>query len=247
MNPAFHIAQKIPMFSELDPKNIVDTSLRLKSRIAERFPGSSLSTVAQELCDVAQAAAEVGDWLAKPIYPVRILVGIAIAVLVSVVVVALAVTRIDLGNVAFSESVQGIEALINDFVFVGIAVYFLVGVEARIKRHRALKQLRVLRSFAHIVDLHQLTKDPERLPTHDGDNTASSPKRDMSPFLLARYLDYSSEMLALVSKIAAIYVQRFDDAETMNAASDIENLTVGLSRKIWQKISILDRINERTS
>jgi hypothetical protein len=131
-------------------------------------------------------------------------------------------------------------------VFIGIAIYFLLSVEARIKRHRALKQLRVLRSFAHIVDLHQLTKDPERLPTYGGGNTASSPKRDMTPFMLARYLDYSSEMLALVSKIAAIYVQRFDDVQTMNAASDIENLTVGLSHKIWQKISILDRIAERT-
>jgi len=103
-----------------------------------------------------------------------------------------------------------------------------------------------LRSFAHIIDLHQLTKDPERLPAVGGDSTASSPKRDMSPFLLARYLDYASEMLALVSTIAAIYVQRFDDAATMNAASDIEILTVGLSRKIWQKITILDRIAERT-
>jgi len=229
------------MFSELDPKNIVVTSLRLKSRITERFPGSSLSAVAQELCDVAQAAAEVGDWLAKPMYAVRILVGCAIAVLVAVVGIALTVTRIEFGNVPFSDSVQGVEALINDFVFVGIAIYFLIGIEQRIKRHRALKQLRVLRSFAHIVDLHQLTKDPDRLPVKGGSNTASSPKRDMSSFLLARYLDYASEMLALVSKIAAIYVQRFDDAQTMNAASDIETLTVGLSRKIWQKISILDR------
>jgi len=234
------------MFSELDPRNIVDTSLRLKSRVVERFPGSSLSTVAEELCDVAKAAAEVGDWLAKPFYSVRILVGVAIGALVSLVVFALVVTRIDLGTVPFSDSVQSVEALINDFVFVGIAVYFLVGIEARIKRHRALKQLRILRSFAHIIDLHQLTKDPERLPAAGGNSTASSPKRDMSPFLLARYLDYASEMLALVSTIAAIYVQRFDDAETMNAASDIEILTVGLSRKIWQKITILDRIAERT-
>ncbi len=196
---------------------------------------------------MAQAAAEVGDWLAKPIYPVRIFIGVAIAMLVAAVGFALAVTPIEFGNVPFSDSVQGVESLINDFVFIGIAIYFLIGVEARIKRHRALKQLRVLRSFAHIVDLHQLTKDPERLPANGGRNTASSPKRDMTPFMLARYLDYSSEMLALVSKIAAIYVQRFDDVQTMNAASDIENLTVGLSHKIWQKISILDRITERTS
>jgi hypothetical protein len=59
---------------------------------------------------------------------------------------------------------------------------------------------------------------------------------------MARYLDYSSELLALASKIAALYVQRFDDAATLAAAGDVETLTVGLSQKIWQKINILNRI-----
>jgi hypothetical protein len=119
----------------------------------------------------------------------------------------------------------------------------LLGVEARLKRMRALKELHVLRSMAHVVDMHQLTKDPERL-LHGGSDTASSPKRDMTAFQLARYLDYSSELLAIVSKVAAIYVQRFNDAETVRAAGDIEDLTVGLSRNIWQKILILDQITE---
>jgi hypothetical protein len=130
-------------------------------------------------------------------------------------------------------------------VFVAIAIYFLFGVEARIKRARALKELHVLRSLAHVVDMHQLTKDPERLThsEHGGQgegNTASSPKRDMTPFQLTRYLDYSTELLAILSKVAAIYVQRFNDADTVRAAGDIEDLTVGLSRNIWQKIMILD-------
>jgi hypothetical protein len=37
-------------------------------------------------------------------------------------------------------------------------------------------------------------------------------------------------------------VQRFDDPVTLSAVNDVENLTAGLSRKIWQKIMILDRI-----
>ena len=55
---------------------------------------------------------------------------------------------------------------------------------------------------------------------------------------------YSTELLAILSKVAAIYVQRFNDSETVRAAGDIEDLTVGLSRNIWQKIMILDRVNE---
>jgi len=48
--------------------------------------------------------------------------------------------------------------------------------------------------------------------------------------------------LALLSKVAIVYVQHFDDVETLKTAGDVEDLTVGLSRNIWQKIMILDRV-----
>jgi hypothetical protein len=164
------------------------------------------------------------------------------------VVIALRSVNIDLRGAGFSETAQGVEAAINDLIFVGVAIYFLLGIEQRIKRARALKELHVLRSLAHVVDMHQLTKDPERLLSGaEGRlDTASSPKRDMTPFQLTRYLDYSSELLAILSKIAAIYVQRFADTEALRAAGDIEDLTVGLSRNIWQKIMILDQVAEQS-
>ena len=62
----------------------------------------------------------------------------------------------------------------------------------------------------------------------------------MTRFELGRYLDYCSELLSLVSKIAALYVQRFDDEVVLGAVNEVETLTNGLSRKIWQKIMILD-------
>ena len=52
-------------------------------------------------------------------------------------------------------------------------------------------------------------------------------------------------MLAIISKIAAIYVQKYDDNVTLAAVNEIEILTSGLSRKLWQKIGILDRISLR--
>jgi hypothetical protein len=234
------------LYRELSPDRIVETSEMLQRRIAERFPDSSLSRLAVELGDVARAAQQVAAWLARPIWWVRIGVGLALAILAFLVIVALQVVNLDMTGIGFSETAQGVEAAVNNLVFVAIAIYFLLGVEARIKRARALKELHVLRSMAHVVDMHQLTKDPERLSgiAPPGTDTASSPKRDMTPFQLTRYLDYSSELLAILSKVAAIYVQRFNDAETLRAAGDIEDLTVGLSRNIWQKIMILDRIAE---
>jgi hypothetical protein len=84
-----------------------------------------------------------------------------------------------------------------------------------------------------------LTKDPERLLTRAND-TASSPKRTLSSPELLRYLDYCSEMLSLIGKLAALYVQKFNDPVALAAVNEVEELTTGLSRKIWQKIMILD-------
>ena len=83
--------------------------------------------------------------------------------------------------------------------------------------------------------MHQLTKDPSLVLGRDHD-TAASPKREMTAFELGRYLDYSSEMLSLAGKVAALYAQDLDDPEAVN---DIEMLATNLSRKIWQKIAIL--------
>jgi hypothetical protein len=233
-------------YRELNPERIIETSVLLQRRIQERFPDSSLSRIAQELVNVAKSAQQVSEWLSRPIIWVRIAVGVAVAILAFLVVVALRVVNLDMTGIGFSETAQGVEAAVNNLVFVAIAIYFLIGIEARLKRARALRELHVLRSLSHVVDMHQLTKDPERLTSGErgGSDTASSPKRDMTPFQLTRYLDYSSELLAIVSKVAAIYVQRFNDADTLRAASDIEDLTVGLSRNIWQKIMILDRVGD---
>ena len=64
----------------------------------------------------------------------------------------------------------------------------------------------------------------------------------MTPFELNRYLDYASEALALISKIAALYVQGFQDTVLLDAVDDVEDLTSGFSRKIWQKITILENL-----
>ncbi|MEY2428288.1 MAG: hypothetical protein QOJ40_1173, partial [Verrucomicrobiota bacterium] len=53
---------------------------------------------------------------------------------------------------------------------------------------------------------------------------------------------YCSESLALISKIAALYGQGVEDPILLNAVDDVEDLTAGFSRKIWQKITILETL-----
>jgi len=46
----------------------------------------------------------------------------------------------------------------------------------------------------------------------------------------------------VISKVAALYVQYFDDPVTLAAVNDVEQLTGSLSQKLWLKIEILERV-----
>ena len=134
---------------------------------------------------------------------------------------------------------QAVEAAANIVVLLGAVLFFLISLETRLKRNRSLRDLHVFRSIAHVIDMHQLTKDPSSALVSES-ATASSPQRTMSAFELTRYLDYCSEMLSLTSKLAAIYAQNLPDPVVIDAVNEIESLTTNLSQKIWQKITILD-------
>lgn len=232
-----------PTFTGLDPEKIVAAAETLHRRISERFPGSGLGRLALELHETARRTTVTARRLAVPILWLRALVALCGALAVGAFAGTLVLLR---GTTKVFSSVaeffQGLDAFVNELVFVGLALVFLFTVENRIKRSRALRSLYLLRSLAHIVDMHQLTKHPERVPG-GGSNTPSSPPRLLTPFELTRYLDYCSEMLALLSKLAALHTQHFNDPVTLEAVNDVENLTQGLARTIWQKIMILDRVH----
>jgi hypothetical protein len=225
-------------YRQLDSAKIVSTIEILNQRIVERFPASGLSKVAQELLTTGQEANTRSQWVAKPLWHFRFLIGI----LVTLIAVSLffVLTKIDLRNhpLTFAEFIQVLESAINDIVFFGLGIFFIATLETRIKRQRVVGLLHDLRAMAHVIDMHQLTKDPESLLT-TYQQTKSSPTRTMSAFELERYLDYCSEMLSLISKIAALYVQDFNDTEVVDVVNEIESLTTGLSRKMWQKIRVL--------
>jgi len=229
------------MYRSLNANLIVETCRSTQARIAERFTDSGLSKIAGEILTVSEQAAGLSAWLAKPHLTLRALAGGGIITIIAIIAsVALHIkVQMTVGNIG--EFLQGLDAAINEVVFIGIAAYFFISLETRLKRQRALKAIRELRSLAHIIDMHQLTKDPEHMAETSTD-TVRMPKRPQNPAELIRYLDHCSDLLALISKISALYVQEFDDPVTLVAVNEIENLTNGLSRKIWQKIMILDRI-----
>ena len=228
------------MYRTLDPTKIVDTAFSIAQRVAERFPGSGLSKVAADLTAVAKDASAVAAGLGKPNVPLRIAVGAASVIFISLIAVAISAARVDTQVRTATELAQGIESAITDLFFAAVAIWFLTSIETRLKRRRALDLLAQLRSLAHVIDMHQLTKDPDRLGKTD-QATPSSPPVPFTPALLKRYLDYCSEMLAILSKLSALLIQDFDDAATLSAVNEIEELTSGLQRKVWQKIMIADQ------
>jgi hypothetical protein len=230
-------------FSRLRADAILKTIAQLELRIRERFPESGLLSVCREFHALSVRSEALALRLEKPIWPVRLTAFLAALLLLGLVFWALTrlVQNFQLDASGVFHLLQTTESAINELIFLGLALYFLVGLEARLKRRTVLKALHRLRSIAHIVDMHQLTKDPAYILAKDKlATTQSSPKRSLSRHELMRYLDYCSEMLALNSKVAALFAENADDTEVLNAVNDLELLTQGLSAKIWQKIMILD-------
>ncbi len=231
------------MYRELDPAKTLKTIEKLERRISERFPESSLGKVCQELKEIASTSQQKAEWIRKPNIPLRI--GIGMVILLGLAGLIFTFTRINLslGQLEIGEFAQLIEASVNDLLLIAAGLFFLTNTETRIKRARALEDLHELRAVAHVIDMHQLTKDPSRITGSDiGIMTPSSPRPNLSVYELTRYLDYCSEMLSLTGKIAALYAQYLPDALILDTVNDIETLTTGLSRKIWQKIIILQRL-----
>jgi hypothetical protein len=222
----------------LDAASIAATIERLCQRVEVRFPESGLSGVCRELDAIAERAAETSAWIGRPILPLRIAVGLLVALILAGLGVTLAALRAPLEPLTLGQLVQTIEAGVNDLVFVAVAVFFLLTLETRLKRRRALQAIHELRSIAHVIDMHQLTKDPEWVLDRGRETGVLAP-RTMNRFELSRYLDYCSEALSLTGKVAALYMKDFDDPVALQAVNEVESLTTGLSRKIWQKLTIL--------
>src|SRR5439155_26794539 len=108
----------------------------------------------------------------------RAAVYLAISAGLAGLLVVLSTVRLEIGNTEIFGVFQGVEAAANIVVLVGAALFFTVSLETRLKRGLALKDLHVFRSIAHVIDMHQLTKDPS-LTNAAAPATGSSPRRTM--------------------------------------------------------------------
>ena len=231
--------ERVVGYERLEPAKVTATLDLLHERIDLNLPGRRLGDVVLEVRGVITRIERESSDRAGWTPAVRIGSRVAIFLLVVLLVVLLASAArtgaSELGQIRTFDWLSIVDSGVNDVVFVGIAIWFLVSAPDRLRRRRVLATLYRLRSLAHITDMHQMSKDPDSaLATGTGD-----PGGAMTAIELARYYGYCSELLSLTSKAAALCGEGTADAVVLDTVSEIESLTTGMSRKIWQKISLL--------
>jgi len=228
---------------KLGAEHVRATVVALERRIHARFPERGLHRVAVELVAMVDRVTDLAADSRRRITVVRRVSRVLIVLVAAATVVALGLatrSAVDAAPASGLDWLPLIESTINDLVFAAIAVFFLWSFPERVRRGDLLELLHELRSLAHIIDMHQLTKDPERL-RDDFVATPESPSMDLDRGELEHYLNYCSELLSLVGKAAALCAEESRDGVVLDTVSTIESLTTGMSRKIWQKISVLPK------
>ena len=125
----------------LDAAKILATAEVLSQRVTQRFPDSSLGRVSEELVMITAEAAARARWLARPHYTIR-----AAAIFFGLLLACVPVATFYFGLLRFREVAsnladlaQGIDAGVNEALLFSAAIYFLLTLEKRLKRKRALE------------------------------------------------------------------------------------------------------------
>ena len=257
-------------YRRIHPGAVHETILALEARIAAYFPQSGLRKVAHELIAVSGDTTGRIVRIRRRSTAVRVIAWV-LCIVIGVILLTIPFTLRPGKVETLADAVQVLEAALSASFFIGACVLFLLTWESRMRHQRTMEAIHELRAMAHVVDMHQLTKDPPMLlgmdstphaamcgapptparmepssgiqPTPSGANPVplAPATRTYTPFELQRYLDYCTEMLALISKVAVLYVQDTTDPQTIAVIDEIEELTNGLTRKIWQKIILIQR------
>jgi hypothetical protein len=236
-------------YRRLDPDKIISTIDNLEQRIITNLGERGLTRICRELGKVARDAKRRVIRLQQPNWFLRV-VPIAMTALLTYLTWLMThnidelLTNID--KEAAKEFTNLIEALkqFKTRIAVPIALtvplplvigmfVFIWTLETRWKRHRALRYLHELRSIIHVIDMHQLTKDPH----HVGDG--SDPDH-VSGDKLLRYLDYCAELLSMSGKVAALYAESSHDRLVIETVNDLGQITSNLGNKIWQKLGTVE-------
>ena len=120
------------------------------------------------------------------------------------------------------------DAGFNLLVVLAGALWFLVTIEARLRRKKALDCLEELREFIHVIDVTQLYYTPD-LYNADPASSHSSLNLDYN------YLLFCTQMLGVISNLAPLYIRGAAGDSILRAVSEVEMLAIAIIAKQLSK------------
>lgn len=229
-------------YRTLDFTKLTETSEKIITQIETTFPGSGLAAVAKSFGNLAHDTILHASELQRPYWKIRIGSFLLILFVLAWTVIIPFTLNLNPDVSNWAEFMEGTDAALHLIVILGGGLFFIASWEKRKKRHAALDKLSELRSIAHIIDMHQITKDPgleHIIPLPEGTVDTRTVRSDAQ---LALYLDFSSDMLSIVGKLASLYAENLHDRAVLDAVNEIESLSNGLCAKLWQKIMIINQM-----
>jgi hypothetical protein len=237
------------MYKSLDFQKILSATHVLCNRVNERFPGSGLANVATEVFGFMTEVKETEKILLTDSWT-GYLMKIGGSALIVITLFATILAAIDYragGQISITDFIQGVNSLLGTVVYAGLAILFVINFELKRKRKIVIRVVNQLKSMAHIIDMHQLSKDPEMICKNLTHTRAHGKVAPMTPFQLRKYLSYCIELLAMLGKIASFHAQRFNDALAAETVSDFERLTGDMAERIAQKISMIPYFEDKSN
>ncbi len=230
-------------YRTIDPTKLILTISKMADRVEAQFPTSGLSAVANEVAAVAEGTVARVVEIKKPRLLLRFIVGLLVLLVLSGPLIFSLVLSFSEEVTNLGDFLEATDAGLHMLLVLAGGIVFLIGMENRGRRNDALEALAEFRSLAHLVDLHQINKDPGLdlmvAPEHDTRTVRTDHE-------LAIYLDLSGDLLSIVGKLAAYYAQNLSDRVVLDAVNEIETLTSSLSNKLWLKILVLREMMGRS-
>jgi hypothetical protein len=225
--------------TELTREFVTATASKLVSRIDVRFGECELKRLATLVAATANNSHRRLNRPYRSGLVVKLLVWPGVFAALVGLVYGLSWLKLKVEVNSALDFVQGLDALLGIMVMLGAASWFFLTLGSRLVRRKLTKAVQELRALAHMVDLVQLDKDPDRLNWKSSEATPLSPSlgKANTAFLLGRYLDYCAELLSLIGKIGALYSEQVTDTTVLGELAELEKLTNQYRDNIGTKMS----------
>ena len=122
------------------------TIAQFSNRVKERFPDGNLIQACDELLRLSRDTKLRAEWIGSPIISLRIVATILISLIAVALVSAFSQLNLSSGRLDVVVFVYFLNAGMNNIVISAAVVFFLITIEARVKRRRSLLAIHELRS-----------------------------------------------------------------------------------------------------